>query len=255
MSNQGISELYDRYFAVVPATSPALLDAAYKLRYNVYCVEHQFLDASKHPTRRETDEFDAHSVHAVVLSKGSGDIVGCVRLVLPRNIGMSALPMRSLLGPEARTQLDGYDVPRTAEISRYAVSKALRRREGEELYPDVVSVGPDGEALPPADLRRLAPHLSVGLLRAVATLAAEHGITTVCAAMAPSLLRLLKRFGLQFEPLGPPIEYHGIRQPCIADCEALLAGMADHQPEYYPIVDAAYRGAVPVGAVRTQPEQ
>jgi N-acyl amino acid synthase of PEP-CTERM/exosortase system len=243
MTNVSISELYDRYFAIVPATSPALVDAAYKLRYQVYCVEHEFLDASRHPTAREVDDFDAYSVHAVLLNKGTGDVVGCVRLVLPRAAGsMSALPMRALLSEEMRGVLDRHDVRRTAEISRYAVSKALRRREGEEFYPDVTSVGPDGEHLPPADLRRLVPHLSVGLLRGVAVLASQHGITTVCAAMAPSLLRLLKRFGLQFEPLGPPIEYHGLRQPCIADCEALLAGMAHQQPEYHPIVDAAFRG-------------
>ena len=238
-----LSELYDRYFTVVPAHTPQLLDAAYALRYQVYCVEHPFLDASAHPTGREIDRHDAHAVHAVLINRSAEEVVGCVRLVLPpTGEGADALPMRELLGPEARARLDACDMTRTAEISRYAVSKTLRRREGEELYPDVSLASDDGEELPPADFRRLAPHISVGLLRGVAALASEHGVTTVCAAMAPSLLRLLKRFGLVFETLGPPIEYHGLRQPCIADCETLLAGMAQKQSEYFHLVDAAYHG-------------
>src|SRR5688572_5723338 len=215
-----MSELYDRYFTVIPATSPEVLDAAHALRYQVYCVEHPFLDASQHPTGREVDRHDPHSVHAVLINKSAGEVVGCVRLVLPQAAsGLAEMPMRELLGAEARARLDACDPLRTAEISRYAVSKTLRRREGEELYPDV-ALGGDDDELPVADFRRLAPHLSVGLLRGVAALAAEHGITKVCAAMAPALLRLLRRFGLVFESLGPPIEYHGLRQPCMADCEA-----------------------------------
>lgn len=249
MTQARISDLYERYFAVVPATRPELLDAAYALRYQVYCVEHPFLDASQNPNGREVDRHDAHSVHAVLINKTNDEVVGCVRLVLPRSpAACSELPMRELLGPDERARLDACDPMRTAEISRYAVSKTLRRREGEELYPDVSLAGDDEDL--PADFRRLAPHISLGLLRGVATLAAEHGITTLCAAMAPSLLRLLKRFGLVFESLGPPIEYHGLRQPCIADCEALLAGMAEKHSDYYHVVGAAYRGSKnpPAGA-------
>jgi N-acyl amino acid synthase of PEP-CTERM/exosortase system len=236
--------LYDRYFTVVAADNPQLVDAAHALRYQVYCVEHPFESAAEHPSGLEIDSYDRHSVHAVLLNRSAGNVVGCVRLILPSMPQqISALPMRTLLSGEAASRLDACDPMRTAEISRYAVSKELRRREGEELYPDVTpDDDDDGDQLPVADLRRLVPHLSVGLLRGVATLASQYGITKVCAAMAPSLLRLLKRFGLVFEPLGSLIEYHGLRQPCVADCEALLAGMAEKQSDYYHVVDAAYHG-------------
>ena len=251
MSDQRISELYDRYFTVVTASTPELLDAAHVLRYQVYCVEHPFENPDEHPSGREIDQYDSHSVHAVLIGRSSEAVVGCVRLILPAHAAaMSDLPVRRLLSGAARARLDACDPTRTAEISRYAVSKSLRRREGEELYPDV-SLGEEAGKLTADDLRRLAPHLSLGLLRGVATLASAQGITTLCAAMAPSLLRLLKRFGLQFEPLGPPVEYHGTRQPCIAACSQLLTGMADQQPDYYPIVDAAYRGSVPPAGVLT----
>jgi len=233
-----LSGLYDRYFTVVPADTPELLDAAHALRYQVYCVEHAFEDPSQQIGERERDRYDDGAVHAVLIHNPTGQVVGCVRLILPRAIGgISSLPLRKLLDEENRVLLDQCDPARTAEISRYAVSKVLRRRQNEEFFPDV-----DVDDLPVNEVRRLVPHMSLGLIRGVGKLAAEHGITTVCAAMAPALLRLLERFGLTFQALGPPIDHHGVRQPCMAECEALLAGMAERHAEYHELVNAAYHG-------------
>jgi N-acyl amino acid synthase of PEP-CTERM/exosortase system len=221
--------LYDRYFSVVPATSFRLLDAAYALRYQVYCVERAYEDCSHQRAQREMDAYDSHSVHAVLIYRVTGKVVGCVRLILP------SLPIRALLDQNSRAILDQCDPGRTAEVSRYSVSKMFRHREGDNLYPDSQTMDRGAR-----DFRRLVPHLSLGLLRGVAILAAERGIRTICAAIAPSLLRSLRRWGLNFEPLGPLVEYHGLRQPCIADCERLLSGMAACHAEYYRLIDAAY---------------
>ncbi len=230
-----LSALYERYFEVKPANTPALLDAAYALRYRVYCIEHAFENPGAQTDERETDRYDAHSVHAVLNYRPTDEVAGCVRLILPaRGRGLDALPIWTLLGEEERRRLEALPRSSTAEISRYAVSKAFRRRAGEELYPDV------DVDLSAADARRLAPHMTLGLFRGVATLASAHGITHLCAAMAPSLLRLLERFGLAFERLGPPLEYHGVRQPCIAELHALRAGLSRAQGEYSRFVEAAF---------------
>ena len=235
MSELSTPELFDRYFAVLPAKTPELLDAAYALRYQVYCVEHPFENPLEHPNGREIDKYDAHSVHAVLIYKPTGGVVGCVRLIVPPAGGsMASLPIRALLNNEGRARLDACDPLRTAEISRYAVSKALRRRQGEDLYPDVAQITN-------TEVRRVAPHISLGLFRAIAELAAAQGITKVCAAMTPALSRLLERFGATFEPLGPPIDYHGLRQPGLATSGALLEGLANNSEDYYRVVDAAYR--------------
>ena len=84
--------------------------------------------------------------------------------------------------------------------------------------------------------------MSLGLLRAVAELAATRHIRTVCAAMSPALLRMLERLGMQFELLGPAVNYHGVRQPCIANCEALLDQMAASNTPYARLLNRAYRG-------------
>jgi N-acyl amino acid synthase of PEP-CTERM/exosortase system len=139
--------------------------------------------------------------------------------------------------PGGRRRLDTFGRQRTAEISRYAIAKMYRRREGETMYPDVAWDGPQGN-----ELRRLVPHMSLGLMRGVCLVAAQCGIENVCAAMSPPLLRLLERFGLLFERLGPSIEYHGLRQPCVADGERLLAGMAERHGEYYQLISQTYHG-------------
>ena len=238
-SRSSESELYDRYFAVVLADTPALLDAAHALRYQVYCVEHAFEDPVQQVGERERDQCDGQSVHSVLVSKLPGTVVGCVRLILPKPGGACAsLPIRKLLSGADRARLDTFGIERTAEISRYAIAKRYRRRPGENEYPDVESTDPTV-----LEFRRLAPHMSLGLIRGVCLLAARHNIDTVCAAMSLPLLRLLERFGLVFEQLGPVIDYHGRRQPCVAECKQLLAGLGECNQDFYRLVTEASRHA------------
>jgi N-acyl amino acid synthase of PEP-CTERM/exosortase system len=165
-------------------------------------------------------------------------VVGCVRLILPDGGGACpSLPIRKLLSDADCARLDTYGTHRTAEISRYAIAKIYRRRQGEDLYPDVELGDP-----PANELRRLVPHMSLGLIRGICLLAARHQVETVCAEMAPPLLRLFERFGLVFERLGPVVDYHGPRQPCVGVCKELLAGLAVHKWDYYQVAAQAFQG-------------
>ena len=232
-----LSALYDLYFTVIPAYTADLLDQAFALRYQVYCVENSYEEPARSSHQREMDGYDTHSAHAVLIHKPSGNVVGCVRLVLPAPaVGLEGLPIWDLLNDDPKSRLERCPPRRTAEISRYAVSKMFRRREGETHYADIDFF--DGVE----HSRRLAPHITLGLMRAVGKLASVHGMTHVCAVMAPALLRLLERFGLTFDRLGPLVEYHGQRQPCVAECESLLAGLAACNSDYFRVVQAAYRG-------------
>jgi N-acyl amino acid synthase of PEP-CTERM/exosortase system len=115
---EALTAVYDQHFSVVPADTPALLDEAHALRYQVYCVEHQFEDPAKQVNNREVDAHDAHSVHAVLIHRATGKVVGCVRLILPGDDQTAELPMRSLLAPADRERFDQFDRKTTAEISR-----------------------------------------------------------------------------------------------------------------------------------------
>jgi len=230
-SDQGIEKTWDRYFEVVTASTEALLDQVYALRYQVYCVEHHFEDPADYPTGRETDCHDPFSMHIALVSRSSSVVVGTVRLIFPAEGRVPALPLHSLLGREAQAELRGYPVHRMAEISRYVVSKSFRRRKGEDEFPDVAYSPLDSE-----NSRRLMPHLTLGLMRGILQLGVSRQVQHLCACMRPALLRMLKQLGLSFQPIGPAVEYHGFRQPCIASIDDLLSGLAAHRAELCSIV-------------------
>ena len=73
---------FKKYFQVVPAVTDELRDHVYRIRHSVYCEELGYEPVR--PDRRESDEYDAHSLHCLVRSVRTGDFVGCTRLVLTR---------------------------------------------------------------------------------------------------------------------------------------------------------------------------
>ena len=78
--------MYAKWFDVVPATTPEQLAEAYRLRYQVYCVENTFEQAGQHTDGQEVDEFDNHSVHSLLIHRPTGMVAGTVRLILPLNM-------------------------------------------------------------------------------------------------------------------------------------------------------------------------
>jgi hypothetical protein len=118
-------------------------------------------------------------------------------------------------GEQARDQLpsssEGSDhrrrLPhsRTAELSRFAVSKDFRQR-----------------CTDPED-RRMLRYITIGLIRGALDMCRDHDIQYVCAVMERSLIRLLGRLGFVFDHLGGLIEYHGARQPCVAQVNQIVS--------------------------------
>ena len=70
---------YKQYFEIVPAFSDALKDNVFRIRHQVYCEELAF--EPQRPDRRETDEYDAQSLHLLIRSIKTGEFIGCTRLV------------------------------------------------------------------------------------------------------------------------------------------------------------------------------
>ena len=77
-------EAYQNAFDGVPVSTLAQLEAGYRLRYQVFCIENKIFDPAKNPGGLECDAYDEHSVHAVLLHRTTQTIVGTVRLVLPK---------------------------------------------------------------------------------------------------------------------------------------------------------------------------
>jgi N-acyl amino acid synthase of PEP-CTERM/exosortase system len=226
-----LKDIYDAYFDVVRAGSLPLLDKVYALRYQVYCVENPFEPIAENPNERETDQYDAHSLHSLLVHRQSGIPVGTVRLILPEHHRQQIdLPIRHLCIDDLWTEISGL-VPlrRTAEISRFAIAKEFRRRA-----EDRGSIA--GGLTEPGDPRRMIPQISLGLMRAIVEMAASASLTHLFAVMEPALLRMLQRLGIHFDNLGPIVNYHGRRQPCYCELDRLLARTARERREVWEII-------------------
>lgn len=232
MGTMRLADMFGRFFRIVQADTPELLRISYQLRYDVYCVEHPFLEASRYIDRLEIDEFDRHSLHALLQHVPSGAFMGTVRLIMPRpGAGGFSMPFSDLCRDPLFHAGRVLPIESTAEVSRFAISKAFRRRATDGTYPDQHAA--DSAFV---DDRRVVPSLSLGLIIAITQMGLASGVTHVCAVMDPALFRLLQRLGIEFRPLGPPVEYHGVRQPCYAEGTALLDQLRIAKPDYWDLI-------------------
>lgn len=227
-----LHEVYWTTFEGRFANTPEMLAEAHRLRYQVYCVEHSFLDPANNPGGLERDEYDAHSKQALLLHRRTGATVGTIRLVL-HNPGAihGSLPFHDVCAHARSVDPSVLPLETTAELSRFAISRAFRRRVGDGSYGE----GYDRDELL-SDGRRIIPHITLGLMTMALRLGVAHGVTHICAVMDPALLRLLMRFGIQFELLGPPVDYHGWRQPCYAELGKFFATIEAERREVWDVV-------------------
>jgi N-acyl amino acid synthase of PEP-CTERM/exosortase system len=228
--------LYARWFDVVPADTPERLEEAYRLRYQVYCVENTFESADQAEGGLEIDAYDKHSVHSLLVHRPTGMVAGTVRLILPNGSGsIDALPISEVCTDPGLRDPARFPPERTAEISRFAVSKAFRRRITDGTYPDMHLA--DGAPVSRAHERRvLTPNITLGLMKAIAEMSIRNGITHLCAMMEPALLRLTARLGIKFTQLGKLVEYHGTRQPCFAELADLGFALMKCSPDAHELV-------------------
>ena len=224
-------DLYNQYFEVIYADSPEQIRECFRLRYQVYCVENPFEDPLQNPNGLETDEFDSTAMHSMLRHRESGEIVGTVRLLLPSygKEGMG-LPMRQICR-HALMSHDNNFLPwaSTAEISRFAVSKTMRRRAGDGTVVGKIETSNH-------DPRRRVPDTSLGLMQAVVAMASKSGITHVCAVMEPMLLRMLRRLGMVMPSIGSEVDYHGRRQPCYGHLDTGLARVWIQRPDVWELL-------------------
>jgi N-acyl amino acid synthase of PEP-CTERM/exosortase system len=215
---------FDRYFEVVRADTPALRDEAYRIRHEVYCREHAF-EASR-ADGLERDAHDARAIQVLLRHRPSGVFAGTVRLIL------SDLPSASVL---RRQGVDLFALaPRavTGEISRFAVRQAFRKRSTDTNYADAQAAPSTSHGTE----RRVAPVLTLGLLRAALSLMVERGIAHACALAAPELLRMLGSLGIELTPIGTPLEHRGTRVAAHADIHDVLRKLQRQRPEVFEIV-------------------
>jgi N-acyl amino acid synthase of PEP-CTERM/exosortase system len=220
---------FNEYFELVPAVTPELKMEVFQLRYQVYVLETGFErgedcrsghDDEGVPIHWEEDEFDVRSEHYLIQHRRSGIYAATARLILPdpQDV-MAPFPIESHCQLDTKVSDPGIR-QKLGEISRFAVSKHFKRRLGEA--GTITGVSPQFDMYFEDYERRLFPHISLGLFGAVMRMVYANGITHCYAVMEPALHRLIGRFGVIFNPIGPKVDYHGMRIPCLGTVDEAL---------------------------------
>jgi N-acyl-L-homoserine lactone synthetase len=190
------------------ADTAELVRAAYRLRYQVYCLERNY-EAGQ--AGLEIDEFDSRARHVVLRHRRTGQVLGTARLVFPSATAPhNSLPVQRLCDPSV---LPSIPLATAAEVSRFAIAK-------------------DRRGLSPAALSLMRLGLVQGLVR----LSGQAGVRHWFAVMEPTLLRLLRSTAIHFQPTGPLVEHHGVRQPAYAHLGTMLSRMRLEQPQVWDFI-------------------
>ena len=224
---------YNQRFNVIPARNRDQLAQVHRLRYQVYCIENNFEDPNIHPNGIEQDVYDARSVHSLLIDRRSGAVAGTVRLILPTLKTEQNFPIQGVCNSPLLAEAQTADKGRAAEISRFCISKEFRQQIRISQAGDSATTDLQDSAV---DNNLLMPCITLGLMKAIVQMSAEHGITNWFAVMEQPLLRLLTRFGIYFKPIGAIVEYHGKRQPCHQNVEVLLARIKKERRDVWDVI-------------------
>lgn len=197
---------------------------ALQLRYQVYCLECNFLSPDDYPEGLETDEHDTDAAHFYAFDSNE-ELVGYVRLVLPDEDQKFPIQKHCVLTVD-RSSLP---VPRqAAEISRLMVRSDYRRRRGDGLSGVTAE---QNSAAFSGERRHEAPQILLSLYRQMYAYSRENGIRYWYAAMERPLSRSLQRLNFAFRSIGPETDYYGPVAPYVADLRELERQVGARRPE------------------------
>lgn len=236
-----LGESFSRMFELIPALDDVALEQVYRIRHDVYC-----RDLGWEPVREnglETDEFDRHSLHCLLRRRGTGEPVGCTRLILARPEAPDhPLPFeQSCKEVLDRSIVDPARMPRHAigEVSRLAVLNTYRKRRGE--VSAAVSMTDDDFGGPGPEAR--FPFVPVSLYLGAAAIARRFDIEHVFVLTEPRLASHFSRIGFDIRAVGRAIEHRGERVPSLLSSSKVVAGLRPMIRRLYEVVEESVDGA------------
>ena len=219
--------MFDTHFDVLLCDTTESRDWHYELRYDVYCIDRAYENASAFPDKRERDNHDAESVHFLVRNRTNGQFVASMRLVVGEPSELPFWHHCQLDKPKEHAALG-----KSAEISRLSIIPAYRnwRMRANEVSgnADIVRENDMGTVV---ELReRRYPDILVGLLRAGYHYSFASGIDHWFALQSDSLSHILLGLGFNMQPAGPLQDYRGMRRPYLSELSQFLSGVEGKSP-------------------------
>jgi N-acyl amino acid synthase of PEP-CTERM/exosortase system len=225
-----ILDSFNYYFEMVPANTAALKQEVYKLRYQVYCLEKYFENPEQHADGLEYDEYDEYSCHYLIRHRETDCYMATTRLILPNS---KIFPMEANSKIERKELITKINRANLAELSRFCVSKQFRRRANEQNL--IVTNDVDNSRASPIGKNNSAS-ITLSLFACAVEMSSEHNIRYWYAIMEPALKRVVAALGIHFEEIGPLVDYHGMRVPCIIKVDDLLCSVAEKDIDYWAMV-------------------
>ncbi|MEJ2464738.1 MAG: PEP-CTERM/exosortase system-associated acyltransferase [Candidatus Thiodiazotropha sp.] len=232
---ESLAKNFSQYFQVGLALTRQQQRFAYAIRYQVYAEELGWEPLNEH--RLETDSCDDYAYHCLLEHKRSGDVAGCVRLVLPQISRPEApLPCQTHPIPLRRDRhLNEFTGEPVGEISRLAVPSNFRRRAKEKGKPFILD-SHSSATIYSEEERRNFPNISIGLYLAAIALVELCDLDRVLVVMEPRLQRHLQRFGLVFHQISQTFELRGQRALFELPRDELTINMGEQILELYHLI-------------------
>jgi N-acyl amino acid synthase of PEP-CTERM/exosortase system len=200
------------------------LDEAFRLRFDVYCIDCAFLDAADYPSGRESDAYDDDATHFYAHNLVH-ELVGYVRLAQADD--RKRFPWEL----HCNELLPGIELPDracSAEVSRLMVRRDYRRRKGDLIAGvQAQSPAPDRDGV---ERRAASPQIMLSLYRQMYQFSLGSGIRFWYAAMERPLARALQAMGFSFRRIGAEVDYFGPVAPYLAEIEELEAMLRSRNP-------------------------
>ena len=232
-----LGERFRQLFELTVALDDANLDEVFRIRHDVYC-----RDLGWEPIRddgREFDEFDRHSFHCLLRRRGTGEPVGCTRLILarPESPGYPLPFEDSCREVLDRSVVDPSRLPRNTlgEVSRLAVLNTFRHRKGEALTAASVTADDFGTR----GLNTRFPFIPVSLYLGAAAIARRVGVEHVFVLTEPRLASHFVRIGFDIRTVGGSIEHRGARVPSLLSSSKVVAGLRPMIRPLYAVIEEA----------------
>ncbi|CAH1084771.1 PEP-CTERM/exosortase system-associated acyltransferase [Candidatus Nitrotoga sp. 1052] len=188
-------------YEVILADTEESKNIHYNLRYQIFCLEKRFEEASKCKDEMEKDTHDDNAIHFLV--KSNNRWIGSFRLVIDQ-FGNLPFQKVSALDPLQFLQRN----LEIAEFSRLGVLRPFQKlRNGQ----------------PPKESSESESEIMLKMIHAGVDYCRTNGLGHIIILCRRSISRVLNQFGLEARPIGPAVFHHGPRVPFVFNLANLHA--------------------------------
>ncbi len=210
-------------YGCTKTNAPTTVDRIFKFRYEEYCEKLKF--EPENQTKREFDTFDKHSLQFAAFHAESGQVIGCIRLVLPEK-QTAKLPIYNFyqeLYDGNGNAIEKFAPQSLCEISRFIVRKDPQFWQG---------IGVEDRS----EVRAILTYTKQMLQFASLKMANELNRKNALIITEPRIARYLRQSGIPLSQLYSCSSSKNIRTPGIIDTHTFI----DKLPAMYSELSERY---------------